>query len=108
MPSRLPLIPSVANYRFGTDLGGEQFLIDVRWNDRAGAWYLDLYTEDEEPIYSGIKVVLGAILGGRCSSDRFPDGAFVAADLSGAGRDAQYDDLGVRVDVLFYSSSELP
>lgn len=104
---QLPLIPSEPNYRFGTALNGKQVIIDVRWNGRDEAWYLDLLTEDEEPIRTGMKVVLGTILGGRSANADFPVGVFVASDLSGEGREATLDDLGVRVLVHFMTPEEL-
>ncbi len=107
MPQQLPLAPSIANYRVGTVLGGVSYLLDVRWNGRAEAWYLDVLTEDEEPIRRGIKLVLGSALGRRCVDTRFPPGILVAADTSGAGIDAGFDDMGERVVVLYFAPEEL-
>ncbi len=107
MPQVLPLIPSVPNYRVGTVLGTAPFVLDVRWNGRDGAWYLDILDEDAEPILTGIRVVLGALLGGRSVNPAFPPGRLIAADLSGEGRDAGIDDLGTRVLVYFYSAAEV-
>lgn len=107
MPQLLPLIPSVPNYRVSTTLDGEQYILDVRWNGRDEAWYLDLLAEDETPIRRGMKVVLGVPLGARSVDLAFPDGFLLASDLSGAGREAGLDDLGARVRVYFYSREEL-
>ena len=100
-PQVLPFVPAEPSYRVSTTLGATQFLLDVHWNDRAGAWYFDILASDETRLRSGIKVVLGALLGGRCVTPGFPDGVLVAVDTTGQGRDAGYDDLGSRVVVLF-------
>jgi hypothetical protein len=106
MSVRLPLVPSLPNYRFGTALAGTQFLIDVRWNARDEAWYMDVLSEDETLIRGGIKIVLGTLLGGRVVNASFPAGVFVAADLTNSGLDADIDALGDRVVVDFYDFQE--
>ena len=107
MPVALPFAPSIADYRVGTTLDGVQYILDVRWNGRDSAWFFDFLAEDETPIRRGIKVVLGTSLGGRTADAAFPRGIIIAADLSGAGRDAGFDDIGTRVLVYFFPLSEL-
>jgi hypothetical protein len=106
MPRALPLVPSTPNYRVSTTLDGVQYVLDVRWNGRSGVWYLDIRDVDEDPIAMGIAVVLGSALGIRTVDARFPPGALIAADMSGEGRDAGFDDLGDRVKVFYYSADE--
>lgn len=101
MPQQLPMTSAFPSYRFGTSLNGEQYTIDVRWNGRDEAWYMDVLTEEGTPIRRGIKLVLGALLGGRCIDPGFPDGVLIAADLARLGRDATVEDLGERVAVYF-------
>lgn len=107
MPTILPLVLSTANYRIGVAIEDKQYLLDVRWNGREEKWYMDIYTEDERPIKHGIALVLGAILGRTCTDPDFPPGAFVVSDLSNAGVDATYEDMGDRVVVYYYTEDEL-
>lgn len=107
MPVALPLVPSLPNYRLGVALSGVQYLIDMRWNARDGAWYMDLLAEDETPIRRGIKVVLGILLGGREVNAEFPPGVFQAHDLTNRGAEAGLADLGDRVVVYYYTFVEL-
>lgn len=103
----LPLVPSLPSYRFGTLLEDVQLTFDVRWNGRAGSWYLDISDADGDLIRAGIRVVLGVELGGHVADVRMPPGALFAIDLSGAGREAGLDDLGARVVVVYLSSDDL-
>ena len=105
MPQTLPFVPSIAHYDFSTVLDGTPFKFEVRWNGRDGAWYMDLLDEEGVGIVAGVKIVLGALLGGRIVDQRFPRGVFQADDTSGEGREAAFDDLGTRVRVLFYPFS---
>jgi len=107
MPQLLPLIPSVPSYRVATTLAGTQYVLDVRWNGRAAAWYMDLLQEDTTPIALGIKIVLGRFIGIRVTDPAFPPGIIMASDLSGAGIDATLDDIGTRVAVYFYTLEEI-
>lgn len=107
MPQLIPMIPTVPFYRFGTALDGIQFIFDVRWNGRDGAWYMDISTEDDILIAAGIKIVLGVLLGYRSVDPAFPRGGIIASDLSNTGRDATLDDLGTRVAVYFFPFAEL-
>lgn len=103
MPAKLDIVPSVPAQRMRTN----SYVWDFRWNERAGAWFMDIFDENEDPIRVGVKVVLGTWLGRRCVDARFPPGAIVAVDTSGAGLDAGLDDLGTRVILLFYSGPEI-
>lgn len=107
MARALPLEPSTPSYRVATSLEGKTFLLDVHWNDRDGAWYFDLLEADETPVRYGIKIVLGALLGGRVVKKSMPPGYLRASDLSGEGREAMLDDLGTRVVVYYFTRDEL-
>ena len=107
MPQILPLTPSVARYQFATVLAGIPCVIDARWNSRDNAWYLDIADTEETPIINGMKVVLGVHLGRRAVHDLFTKGVFVAADLTGDGIDATYDDFGQRVEIRYYTNFEM-
>ena len=97
---QLPLVASVQSYRVSTLLAGTEYILDLHWNGRASAWYMDLMAADESPIRLGIKLVIGANHCSRLSSGLI-DGVFVVADLSGTNKEAGFDDLGTRVMVYF-------
>lgn len=107
MPVMLPLVGAIPDYRVGTTLDGENFLLDLRWNYRDGAWYMDVLTPDESVVRAGIKLVLGAYLGRRSADDRMPPGLLIVSDLANEGRDANIDDLGTRVVVHYFAADEL-
>ena len=107
MPVQLPIDSANPNYRVGVTLNDIPYLFEVRWNARDSAWYLDVLDVSEDPIRTGIKIVLGVALGWRSTDPRFPTGAILAEDLTGEGRDATYDDLGSRVVVYHYTVAEL-
>jgi hypothetical protein len=107
MPRLLPLQPAVAFARQSTTLSDRTVIYEARWNARAESWFLDLYDEEEEPIALGLRIVLGTPLGRRSVSPRRLPGFLIAEDLSGARREATFDDLGTRVVVYYFSGAEL-
>lgn len=106
-PIELPFKGGIGYYRLGTSIGGTHYLVDVRWNVSAAAWYLDFFEQDETPIILGVKLVLGAYLGRRSNHPLFTSGVFVAIDLTNSGREAAFDDLGGRVIVTYIPVVEL-
>ena len=102
-PIVIPLIPSNPNYRVTTTIGGDPYIFDVLWNVRDGAWYFDLLNPDETPIAYGLKIVIGTSIGRRIKHPLFQAGAFMAKDLSNQYLDAGLDDMGVRVQLRYYT-----
>lgn len=107
MPVRMPFTAGEAHYRVSTTLDGREYILDVNWNGYEGAWYFDLLLDDETPIATGLKIVLGRQIGDRVRHDARPPGIIMASDLSGDGREAGYDDIGVRVNVYYFPASEV-
>lgn len=103
----LPFVPSVPAYDFSVDIDGVSYTFDVRWNDRAGVWYVDVIESDGAPVAYGLAIVLGAYIGRGRVHDLFQRGVFVARDTSRRGLDASLDDLGTRVEVLYLPIDEL-
>lgn len=103
----LPLKPSNASYRFATVIKDVSYIIDVHWNTRESAWYMDWYREDLTEIVLGVKIVLGCYLGRRVDEPPFSEGVLVAVDTSGEGVEAAFDDIGTRVIVRFIPTEDL-
>lgn len=103
----IPIQQGEPNYRIGIAIQGVAYLMDVRWNVRDAAWYLDLYDQNEKPIRTGLKCMLGTYLGRTCNQSPFTDGVFRVCDTSGVGRDATFDDFGGRVQLVFIPTLDL-
>jgi hypothetical protein len=88
-------------------LEGVTYTLQFRWNVRNSAWYLDVLDEAGESILvAGVKVVADWPLSAY-TVDRQPPGVFIAADTTGTGTDPALTDFGVRVVLLYYTSTEL-
>jgi hypothetical protein len=97
--------PIARHHAYAVDLEGSTYVVELRWNVRAGAWFMSLFDRARAPIAVGRKVVLGANLRGRSADGRLPPGTLLALDTSGSGRDATETDLGTRVLLAYVESA---
>lgn len=104
----IPLDPTLTHYDLQISLDGVNYTLEFRWNTRESKWYMDVRTEEGDPIYVGLALVVDHPLGKRCRDTRFPSGVLVAVDTSSARQDPGIADLGDRVKLLYYEASELP
>lgn len=90
---------------FSVSLEGVNYVFDVRWSERAGAWYLDVLNEDGDYLAVGRKLVCDfPVVGHReTNPDIFP-GYLWIVDTSGQQIDPGPDDLGSRV-LMYYEES---
>lgn len=116
MPYLLPLKGKRANQEIETTIDGFNVALHLHWNARdnadKGAWYVDVYDEDENLIAGSLKIVLGAFIGRGVDHPLFRNGVIVAVDTArkrnnDVPREANYFDLGTRVRVYYYTEHEL-
>lgn len=108
MAYTLPLRSDLTHYDMQLTLDGVAYTFEFRWNTRAGAWFMDIQTDEGEHIVSSIKVVIDLPLGARSRDARKPAGALFAVDTSGKGLDPGVSDLGERVQLVYFTKAELP
>lgn len=90
-----------ADYDFTTQLNGVEYGFRMRWNSRDASWYMDLVDADDEPIVSGVRLVLGAKLGARSTHPFFDGNILYVYDTSNTAAEAGIDDLGKRVSLIW-------
>lgn len=104
------LIPLDSVRAFSTqkiDLVDATFRIDMAWNGRDETWWMNLYTEQGDAIVVGTPLVPDWDLLGRYRDSRLPAGHFFAVDTSGAGLPPGRNDLGDRVQLVFFTDEEV-
>lgn len=107
MASELPLKPGLYQQEAQVAIEGRTYVLDVRWSVREERFYLDVYDESREPVYTGIAVVLNFPLGVRCASSDFWPGILLAVDTTGENAEPTLADLGDRVRLVYYSAAEI-
>lgn len=103
-------IPNVAqSFRQTVTLDGTAFILQFRWNWRAGSWFLDLYDAAGGLLVAGRRVIVGPPLWlGLHYRPELPLGELVAFDSSGQDQDPGLEDLGRRVQLFYLDKDEGP
>lgn len=79
MPVIMPKILDLPAHRYRAPLEGVTYLWRFVWHERPGAWYVDIYTDAEDPIRLGIKLVTGWALLRRLQHPSRPPGELFLA-----------------------------
>jgi len=77
----LPINPLLAKQSFYILLSKKRYKIIIRWNSRDEAFYIGLYTETSQPIFTNAKVLPGWILYRQYLSESKPPGYFAVVDM---------------------------
>lgn len=86
---------------------GVDYQLDFNWNGRDGAWYVNLFTIDGEPLVFSIKLVTNRPLFQRFHHiEGMPAGEMVAFDGSKTIDRAGYTDLNNGVELLYLTAEE--
>lgn len=107
MARRIPVTSDSPIYQQLTTLDGQDYNLTFHYNSRDFSWYLDIADLQRVPILTGIRLVVDWDLLRRCVDARRPPGILIANDLSGAGLDPGPDDLGTRVELLYFEAAEV-
>lgn len=85
-----------------TSLDGRRYVLRVRWSERATAWYLDLETEDAQPIVQGRLVRLNRnLISGAVHPDA-PAGVIAALRVGESVELPSLEGLGETVRLYYY------
>lgn len=107
MTRLIPTDTELASYRMTVTLDGSDYVLDFEWSQREACWYVSLLDQNEAPIAMGIKIVVEWDLLRLCVNDARPLGKLVAHDTSGQGLDAGFDELGTRVELLYFEAADV-
>lgn len=103
----IPLRQDQPRFDFSLSLDGVAYTFLFAWNTRDSGWYFSLFTEEEEPIWLSVRVVVNWPLGFRSRSALRPPGLFMAFDTAETSTDPGLEDLGARVILLYFDAVEL-
>lgn len=83
----IPVRNDVPAYTMRVDLSGVEFVLGFRFNERDSFWYMEILDATNEPIVSGIRVVLGIALLRNSVDLRRPVGELMAIDQTNSGEE---------------------
>jgi hypothetical protein len=105
----LPNFPTSGRHEYDIELGGETFTLDFTYDERVQSWYMDIRDASNVVIRSGVRLVADFPLLSRSKLDTLPEGALLAIDITGQGKDIEaQEELGDRVQLVFVPDSDIP
>ena len=107
MPVKIPTSNVTPYYSENIILEGQTFTLELKWNIRESSWYMSVFTDENEELANGVKVVANWPLLRRLVDSKTPLGQIVAYDTSNLGLDPDFDELGTRVILLYYTAAEV-
>lgn len=102
----IPIDPAAGRQTLTCLLDGIDLTLDVRWNERAGAWTIT-FSDDQGVILAARRVAIGVAMLARESSPRLPPGELMPVASTSPEVEPGRDDLGGRVQLVYLSAAEL-
>lgn len=106
MPVTIPTPKELINWTQRTPFEGVDYLLRFKWNARLERWFLTLYNQDGDLLRGDVPLNTSVPLW-LSPSDEMPQGVLVCLDLKGEDKNADLNDLGVRVLLKYYTLEEL-
>ena len=99
-----------AHFEQRATLDGVTYALDIRWNERMSAWFMNVYNADgSEALLLGIRLTADYLLA-QSIADRSPPGFFMVLDTGsdlGQGEEADFDSLGNRHQLWYVPKDEI-
>lgn len=98
-----------SRFEYDIELNKEIWHLRFSWNAREEAWYMDIQTQDQVNIVTGIKLVINYPLLGQYIAYDLPVGDFILWDLeqSPSTGGVTFNNLGRRYQLIFFTDEEL-
>lgn len=109
MAVEIPVTPGTACTIERVSLEGSIYTLRMVWSERLDAWLLDIMTNEGVPIAQGLPLRAGVPINNAVRHlPGMPPGLFVVYDSTQQGNDPTFDDLGVRVLLIYLTAAEAP
>lgn len=103
MPKRIQAFPSLRQHRQSVQLDGVSYFLVLTWRERLQSWYMDLYTNDNTPVYLGRRLSPQWSPNANLSVTNGPPGLFWVVGPDPYNR----VDLGGNLRLYYYTAAEL-
>ena len=101
----IPTRHDIFNYEFYISLDNNIFFFEFKYNKRKERWSVNIYDSDKNELLNGIPALTEVDLMSQYVSKSLPAGNFMFMDKEGDQKNAEEDDLGDRV-LMIYSDDE--
>jgi hypothetical protein len=103
----LPVSQSLPRFFFDIELEEVTYRLEFEFNDRSRIWYMNIRDSEANPIVMGLTVTIGSDILAPYHHKSCPPGALIAYDSTGKDLDGNVEDLGERIQLVYFDSTEL-
>ena len=107
MSVTIPLRSDLPWYDLTVELDGAEYLLEVRWSERAASWSLVVKDAATSEVLIGEQRLVEGFPLSSASATRLPPGALILVDSAGEGAEATQASLGARHQLLYFAAAEL-
>ena len=103
----IPVTSELFDYSERVELDGEVFELRFRFNNRLEAWFVDIFSASGDVLVYGRRLTVDTRLTGQYKHlDDLAQGELTPFDTENGRRDPSSDNLGDRVLLFYFESSE--
>ncbi len=95
-------------YDYTIPLGERTYRVKITYMTRQARWYLNLYAIDDTPLIKGIFLAVNLRLLQYLQIEGLPEGDLMLMDLSDAGTECGWADLGNRCELAYLEPEDIP
>lgn len=105
---KIPLQSDTTDQLVSVELGNNPYILQVLWNERFGYFSLSIFTANEQPILTNIKMVKNYPLTERFKNTLLPFGNLYFIQEKGNAARPTYSDLATNFGLYYYEADVVP
>lgn len=99
--SEIPIKETAPAFKIRIEISGVQYIFRFIWNNRSQTWVMDLYDANENPLATGINMVVNFPLLYTRRVEGLPNGVLILFDTKETNQECGRNDLGERCKLYF-------
>lgn len=97
----IPVRKDIYSYEFQISLQQQVYFFEIKYNSRMQRWQLSVYDDTKTPLVLGINILTETDMTSQYIDRGLPPGLIFVVDTEGAKKDADLDDFGDRIKVMY-------
>ena len=97
----IPIQNNLLAFKELVTLEGTVYVLNFYFNQRQNLWLMDILDENENPQLSGVLIQTNVPQTIHLKHQNIPQGTFLPFDIQGASKEADTEDFGIRIKLLY-------
>ncbi|MCP4051082.1 MAG: hypothetical protein GY730_10300 [bacterium] len=97
----IPIQKDLLAFKEQITLESTLYVFDFYFNQRQNLWFMDILDENDNPQLSGVPIQTNVPQTIHLKHQNIPPGILLPFDIQGEKKDADADDFGIRIKLLY-------